>query len=188
MKKFLQFFGVVVFAALPMLANAHGPTRQMVEESVQIDASPEKVWEVVKDFSALEKWHPAIASTEMLDDKTRLLTLKGDGNVTITEELDKINDEKMTLIYKIEDMSVVKTITFNSQDTPYYTLPVSNYKAWIFVKPKGDGTEVTWRAKFYRSFMANPPVPEGQSDDDAVKAIKGVVTAGLDNLKVIMEK
>ena len=124
----------------------------------------------------------------MKDDKVRVLTLKSEGNPTITEELDKINDEKMTLIYKITDMSVVKTITFNSQDTPYYTLPVSTYKSWMYVNEVDGGTEVRWRGKFYRSFMDNPPVPEGQSDAEAVEAVTAVYKSGLENLKNIMEK
>jgi mxaD protein len=94
----------------------------------------------------------------------------------------------MMMIYTIEEMSVVNTITFNSKDTPYYTLPVNNYKAWLSVKAKDGGSEVTWKAKFYRSFMDNPPVPEGQSDADAVAAIKNVATSGLNNLKAILEK
>jgi mxaD protein len=36
--------------------------------------------------------------------------------------------------------------------------------------------------------MDNPPVPEGQSDQDAVDAVKGVFKAGLENLKAISEK
>jgi len=36
--------------------------------------------------------------------------------------------------------------------------------------------------------MDNPPVPEGQSDKDAINSIKGVITSGLENLKVVMEK
>lgn len=187
MKKLLQFFALALMV-VPMLASAHGPTRQQVKESIIINAAPEKVWEVVSDFAGLHNWHPAIASTEMTSDKVRVLTLKAEGNPTITEELDKLDAEKMTMIYKITDMSVVKTITFNSKDTPYYTLPVNNYKAWLTVKAKDGGSEVTWKAKFYRSFMDNPPVPEGQADADAVAAIKDVATSGLNNLKAILEK
>jgi mxaD protein len=187
MKKLLQFFALAVMV-VPMLANAHGPTRQQVKESVFINAAPEKVWEMVSDFSGLHNWHPAVASTEMTSDNIRVLTLKADGNPTITEELDKVDNEKMMMIYTIEEMSVVNTITFNSKDTPYYTLPVNNYKAWLTVKAKDGGSEVTWKAKFYRSFMDNPPVPEGQSDADAVAAIKNVATSGLNNLKAILEK
>lgn len=196
MKKFLHFIAAALIA-VPMVSMAHGPSRQQVKETITINASPEKVWAMVKDFGGLDKWHPAVASVKVgttTDDrdgkehKTRVLTLASEGNPTITEELLKVDDEKMMLTYKIIDMSVVKTITFNSKDTPYYTLPVSTYKSWLTVKAVDGGSQVQWKSKFYRSFMDNPPVPEGQSDKDAYNTIKGVVTAGLENLKVIMEK
>jgi mxaD protein len=187
MKKFLHFIAAALIA-VPMISMAHGPSRQQVKETITINATPEKVWAMVKDFGSLDKWHPAVANVEMKDDKTRVLTLASDGSPTITEELLKSDDEKMMLTYKITDMSVVKTITFNSKDTPYFTLPVSTYKSWMTVKAVDGGSEVQWKSKFYRSFMDNPPVPEGQSDKDAYNTIKGVITAGLENLKVIMEK
>jgi mxaD protein len=102
--------------------------------------------------------------------------------------LKKIDAEKMALTYKITEQSVVKTITFNSKDTPYFSLPVNNYKATISVKAVDGGSEVTWKGKFYRSFMDNPPVPEGQSDKEAVEAVSAMYKAGLENLKAIMEK
>jgi len=186
MKKFLVLI-VAALVALPMISSAHGPSRQQVKEKITINASPEKVWAMVKDFGGLHNWHPAVASTELTGD-TRVLTLASEGNPTITEQLISANDEKMMLTYKITGMSVVKTITFNSKDTPYFTLPVATYKSWITVKAVDGGSEVQWKSKFYRSFMDNPPVPEGQSDKDAVNSIKGVITAGLENLKVVMEK
>lgn len=187
MNKFLQVIAAALIT-IPMIATAHGPTRQQVVETITINAAPDKVWAMVKDFGGLHNWHPAVKSTELKSDTTRCLTLDAEGSPTITEELLKSDDEKMTLSYKITDMSIVKTITFNSKDTHYYTLPVSTYKAWITVKAVDGGSEVKWKAKFYRSFMDNPPVPEGQSDKDAANAIKGVFTSGLENLKVIMEK
>jgi mxaD protein len=187
MKKFIQLLAASMML-LPMLASAHGPTRQSAEESVFINAAPEKVWAVIKDVSAMENWHPAVASTEMVDDKTRILTLNAEGNPTITNEIKKIDDEKMSLTYKITEQSVVKTIEFNSKETPYYSLPVNNYKATISVKAKDGGSEVSWKGKFYRSFMDNPPVPEGQSDAEAVEAVSAVYQAGLNNLKAMMEK
>ncbi|MEX0615755.1 MAG: SRPBCC family protein [Methylophaga sp.] len=187
MKKLLQFFAIAL-TVVPVMANAHGPTRQMVEEKIVINAPIDKVWAMVKDFSAIDQWHPAVKSVELKDDKTRVLTLNAEGNPTITEELDKIDEERKTLIYTIDEMSVVKTITFNSKDTPYYTLPVSTYKSWMYVKEVDGGTEVKWRGKFYRSFMDNPPVPEGQSDSEAVEAITAVYTSGLEGLKNVLEK
>ncbi|MCX4190477.1 SRPBCC family protein [Methylophaga sp. OBS3] len=187
MKKLLQFFAIAM-TVVPVVASAHGPTRQMVEEKVVINAPADKVWALVSDFTAIDQWHPAVQSVEMKGDNVRVLTLNVDGNPTITEELDKVDEERKTLIYKIEDMSVVKTITFNSKDTPYYTLPVSTYKSWMYVKEVDGGTEVKWRGKFYRSFMDNPPVPEGQSDSDAVDAVTAVYKAGLENMKTVLEK
>jgi mxaD protein len=187
MKKILHLI-IAALIVVPMVASAHGPSRQQVKEKIMIKASPDKVWAMVKDFSAIDKWHPAVKSVEMKDDKTRILTLGSEGNPTITEELQKVDDEKMMLVYKITDMSVVKTITFNSKDTPYFTLPVATYKSWMTVKAVDGGSEVQWKSKFYRSFMDNPPVPEGQSDSDAVNTIKSVITSGLENLKVVMEK
>lgn len=187
MKKFISLIAAALLVA-PMLASAHGPSRQQVKEKITINAAPEKVWAMVKDFGGLHNWHPAIKSTELKGDTTRVLTLASEGNPTITEELIKADDEKMMLTYKITDMSVINTITFNSKDTPYFTLPVATYKSWITVKAVDGGSEVQWKSKFYRSFMDNPPVPEGQSDKDAVAAITAVVTTGLDNLKVVMEK
>ena len=187
MKKFLYFIAATMIA-VPMLASAHGPTRQMVEEKIIINAAPDKVWAMVKDFGGIDKWHPAVTSTVLKDEKTRVLTLASEGNPTITEELVSSDDEKMAMVYKIADMSVVKTITFNSKDTPYFTLPVANYKSWLTVKSVDGGTEVKWKGKFYRSFMDNPPVPEGQSDQDAIDTIQAVYTSGLENLKSILEK
>ena len=174
--------------AIPVVATAHGPTRQQVTGQITIHASPEKVWKVVKDFGGLHNWHPSVISSKLKDKNTRILTLAAEGNPTITEKLLTVDDDKMIMSYKITDMTVVKTITFNSKDTPYFTLPVSTYKAWLTVRSADGGSQVKWKAKFYRSFMDNPPVPEGQSDKDAVNAVNAVINAGLKNLKALMEK
>jgi mxaD protein len=186
MKKFIQLIATTLML-MPLIATAHGPTRQAASEKIIINAAPEKVWAVISDFSSMS-WHPAVASTELKDDKTRVLTLNSDGNPTVTNELKKIDAAKMALTYKITEQSVVKTITFNSKDTPYFALPVNNYKATISVKAVDGGSEVSWKGKFYRSFMDNPPVPEGQSDAEAVEAVSAMYKAGLENLKAIMEK
>mgnify|MGYP000739348441 CR=1 FL=1 len=187
MKKFLYLIAAALIA-VPMVSSAHGPSRQQVKEKITINAAPEKVWAMVKDFGGINNWHPTVASAELTDDKNRVVTLTTEGNPTISEQLLKTDDEKMMMTTKITDMSVVKTITFNSKDTPYFTLPVATFKSWISVKAVDGGSEVLWKSKFYRSFMDNPPVPEGQSDKDSVNAVKAYVTTGLENLKVVLEK
>ncbi|MDH3638791.1 MAG: SRPBCC family protein [Gammaproteobacteria bacterium] len=165
---------------------AHGPTRQQVTESVSIDAPPQQVWAMVGNFSALHEWHPAIASTEMQDDKTRILSLAQGG--TITEELKQIDDAKMMLKYRIAEMSTVETFEFAGKPLERKVLPVNTYSATLSVAAGDTGSTVTWKGKFYRGYLLNPPTPEGMSDKDAVDAITAVYRAGLDNLKSMLEK
>lgn len=44
-------------------ASAHGPSRNKIVETVDIDRPVDKVWAIVKDFDGLAKWHPAVASS-----------------------------------------------------------------------------------------------------------------------------
>lgn len=187
MKKLLQMAALTALA-VPMLAVAHGPTRQVVDEKIVINAPIETVWEMVKDFEAIGDWHPEVKQVEMQDAETRVITLERDGDPTVTEQIHSVNEERTTLIFNIRDMSVTETIIFNSQETPYYTFPVSTYRSWMFVKEVDGGTEVRWNGKFYRSFMSNPPVPEGQSDSDAVAEVKAFYIKGLEGLKATLEK
>ncbi|HNH93598.1 SRPBCC family protein [Accumulibacter sp.] len=156
------------------VALAHGPTRQKVTESVTVKATPDQVWAALKDFGAMEKWHPAVEKT--VADKgssvgsTRTLTLKGGG--TVVEELESYSDADRKLSYRMKDPGPI---------------PVSNYSATISVKPADGGSVVEWRGAFYRKFMNNDPPPD-QNDEAAVKAITGVYQAGLANIKAMFEK
>ena len=61
-----------------------------------INASAGKVWKAVKDFNALNTWHPAVAKDDIVEGTNntvgavRLLTLKDGG--TIKEKLLAFND------------------------------------------------------------------------------------------------
>jgi uncharacterized protein YndB with AHSA1/START domain len=156
-------------------ALAHGPTRQKVTESITINASPQKVWDTIKDFDALAKWHPAVAQSPATKGNevgsVRTLTLKDGGK--IVETLEDYNAEKMTYKYRAADGGA---------------LPVSNYSSTISVKPADGGKAIVeWRGAFYRAYPNNNP-PPGQDDEAAVKAITGVYQSGLANLQKIVEK
>src|SRR3954470_16242411 len=84
-------------------AWAHGPTRQKVTETIEINAAPAKVWAAMGNFQDMS-WHPAVQKTEGTDGNTpdkakRLLTL-GPG-ATIEEELYKYDPEGMSYSYRI---------------------------------------------------------------------------------------
>lgn len=174
MKKILALLAI---GLLPLTAAAHGPSPQKVEKTVVIDASPDKVWTLVKDFGNMQKWHPAVESTKLdkrtvdgTEETVRLLTLKGGG--TILENLKNIDEDSKQLKYGIIEGA----------------LPVSDYYSTITVKEaEGGKTEVKWMGRFYRVYKLNPPIPPGQDDKSALDAINGVYDAGLANLKKVAE-
>jgi Polyketide cyclase / dehydrase and lipid transport len=167
-------FGLAALALIPAAASAHGPSRQKVTETVEINASPDKVWKVIGNFQDMS-WHPAIAKTEGTGGNevkaTRTLTLKSGG--TLDEELVKYDPEKKTYKYEMHNPDVK-------------VLPVKNYSSILSVKGEGDKSTVEWRGAFYRGFMNNDPPPE-LSDEAAKKAVTGVYRSGLDALKQKLE-
>lgn len=173
--KFMRLAAVAALATVSFTAHAHGPTRQKVSESVEINAPADKVWAVVGNFQD-GSWIPVVEKTEGKGGNepkaTRTLTLKG--GATVQEELSKYDAEKKSLMYRIDKVDVK-------------TLPVNDYSSWIELDPQGDKTKVTWRGAFYRGYMNNDPPPD-LNDEAAKKAVQGLYRAGLDNLKAKVEK
>jgi Polyketide cyclase / dehydrase and lipid transport len=155
-------------------ASAHGPSRQKVVSTIEINAPLDKVWAVIGNFQDMS-WHPAFEKTEGEGGNgagaTRKLTVKGGG--TIEEKLIKHSDEDKSLTYEITTVDVK-------------VVPVTNYAATISAKGTADKAIVEWRGAFYRGYVNNDPPPE-LSDEAAVKAITGVYQAGLAALKKKLE-
>jgi hypothetical protein len=168
----LFMFALAVLAS--PLAMAHGPTRQKVVETVEINAPADKVWALVGDFAGWQKWHPAVESSTA--DKgneagsTRRLSIKG--GKFLDEELETYDAAAMSVKYRIK-----------SGDA----LPVTNYSSTIKVSSVGSKCTVEWRGAFYRGYPNNNPPPE-QSDEAAVAAVTGVYKTGLAQLKILAEK
>lgn len=173
-------FAILGFAMLlPFSASAaNAPSQQKVIREVIIKTTPEKVWDVVKDFANIHKWHPAVESTttETKADESgeqllhRTLTLKGGG--TILEKQTINSDAEMKIEYRIVDG----------------VLPVSGYRSNMVVKagPGSGESTVTWTGRFYNK--ANKvDAPKGEDNETAVKSIEGVYDSGLANLKKVLE-
>lgn len=165
---------VVAFASLaPVLASAHGPTRQKVNETIEINAPADKVWAVVGNFQDLG-WTGIATKTEGTGDNTagatRKLTVPSG---TIDEKLNKYNAEGKSYSYEITqvDPSV---------------LPVANYSSTITVSGDASKSKVEWKGAFYRSYTLNDPPPE-QSDEAALKSITDLYKNALANLKAKLE-
>lgn len=182
-----KYFALPLFL-FSVFAYAHGPVRQDTDETITINAPADKVWGIIKNYGDMS-WLPPVKSTEIKGGNekgaVRVLTLQDGG--TITEELKKYDDAKMSYAYKITDMSDAKTITHAGKEEKVPVVPVANYSATITVEPQGANSSVHWKAGYYRAYTNNEP-PEEMNEAAANAAIKGIFTTGLNNLKAVAEK
>ena len=167
---------VLTISALAAGYAAAAAPQLHVTKSITINAPAAAVWRAAKDFSGLNTWHPAVAKDEIVEGENntagavRLLTLKDGG--TIKEKLLSFDDAGRTFKY-----SIVEGV-----------LPVSDYTSTFAVTPAGKNrTLVSWSGRFKRKNLGEHPA-ENENDKTAVDAIGAVYTAGLDNLKKLVEE
>lgn len=69
------------------------------------------------------------------------------------------------------------------------TTAASDYNSFLTVKagPGAGESTVTWVARFYRVYKLNPPIPAGQDDESALKAVNAMMDSGLPGLKKAVE-
>lgn len=161
----LSALGMGVVAQHLAAASPH----LVVEETTAIAASPELVWQSVKNFNDM-RWHPAVASTQLTaghnnePQAIRRLTLAGGG--AIVEQLLAHDDQQKTQRYTIIESP----------------LPVDDYQATLTVSPDGSGMSVLkWEARF-RARDA-----DGAGTESIVRSIRDILQAGLYKLKATME-
>ncbi len=175
MKKIAAFVSIALFA-WGGTAHAHGGTRQKVVESIEINASPDAVWNIIKDFGDAT-WMPAVASSKSDKDSekgaVRELTLKKGG--VLKEELKDIDPTTHTIKYRVHE------------EPDCSVMAVNNYSATISVSPAGNGSKVEWTSAAYRCFTPNNP-PPGQDEKAAIAAMTSLAKESLENLKALAEK
>lgn len=163
------------WAATSAAQATAGAPQLHVSKSITINAPADKVWNAVKDFDALNTWHPALEKDQIVEGTNntvgavRLLTLKGGG--TIKERLLRFNPAKRSFSYEIIEG----------------VIPVSGYKSRLVVSAAGDNVStVTWSGRFKRKNTGANPA-DNENDKAAVDTISGVYQGGLDNLKKMLE-
>jgi mxaD protein len=170
----LAGFLLLLFGAFA--AEAHGPTPQKVEETIDIAAPPAAVWAILQDFGGIAAWHPLLAKSEGKGGNARSaereLTLKAGG--VLKDGLDDFNDAEMSYSYRLAKENIA-------------AFPVSFYSAEISVKPgQNGGSVVEWIGRFYRADTGNEP-PEDKNDAAAIAAMKSFIGEGLKGLKAKAE-
>ena len=88
--------GVAVLALMTVAVSAHGPTRQKVTETVEINAPPEQVWKSIGNFRDM-RWHPAIEKVEGVGDHPEDIDADPSGGVRLRRLLGHGRDELAAL-------------------------------------------------------------------------------------------
>jgi len=139
-----------------------------VYQSGILPASPERVWEKVRDFNALPEWHPAIASSELEGAPgvggVRHFFLQEGGE--LREKLLGLSDREHRCDYTI-------------LESP---MPLKNYLATFKLYPITTTGETFM--EWYASFDATDPAAES----DTVSTVSGVFSSGIESLRAHFAK
>jgi hypothetical protein len=174
-KKILAAIALVAVSVAGSMASADPPKTLKVTRTADINAPVDKVWDAIKSFDSLNKWHPGFSADEITKGENnkpgavRKLTVK-DGP-SFTEELLAFDEADHSYRYRIIESP----------------LPLRDYVSRISVKPGASGgAHVTWSGTFKRKSTSDNP-PEAENDAAATKLITGVYDAGLANLKKMLQ-
>ena len=163
---------VILLLSTPI--SGHGPSRQKVSESIEINATSDEVWKIVSDFNNFN-WNKSVEKTSASSNDVgaeRIIFFKS--GESIKQKLEKIDESKMMVNWRIIE-------------TDNKVLPVNSYSAKIFVKQTDNKTKVTYKSGFYRGFMGNDP-PSELNDENSKKKVKIFIVENLNGLKKIIEK
>ena len=174
MNFFKLFFLIVLIVSFNNSADGHGPSRQKVNEKIEINTNPDKVWEIVKNYMKFD-WNSSVKKvTAENNDIGSERKLEFEGGKFVKQKLEKIDETK-------------KLISWRIIETSNDVMPVNSYAAKIFVKESENGkTIVNYKAGFYRGFMGNDP-PEQLNDENSKKKVSIFIKNSLEGLKSIAE-
>lgn len=142
-----------------------------VRRSTVIDAPIAAVWDVLRDFNAHDRWHPAVIRSRLEDGRrtdqigaVRNFHLTGGENVR--ERLLSLSDRSHSFRYTIVGADI----------------PLHNYVAEVNLKPVTDGNRTfwTWQSRF--------DTPPGQENELAQLVAEGVYEAGFNAVRERVER
>jgi len=174
MSYFKNSITLLVILLISNPTYGHGPSRQKVSESIEINASKEEVWKIVSDFNNFN-WNKSVEETKANSNGVgaeRTIVFKS--GESIIQKLEKIDENKMMVNWRIIE-------------TDNKVLPVNSYSAKVFVKSSDSKTKVIYKSGFYRGFMGNDP-PTELNDENSKKKVKIFIVENLNGLKKIIEK
>ena len=129
---------------------------QIVDESVELAATPDDVWSLIGQFGGA--WHPLTARVNLTGAGIgQLRTIQTIDGQQMVERLEAIDNAKRFFRY-----------------TNVAGMAASQYTGTLEVKPKGSGSVVDWRAQF---------VATGKTDRAVKVIVLTLLKTGLESLK-----
>jgi hypothetical protein len=136
---------------------------KQVSITQSVDASAEKVWNILRTGTNLDKWIPFISACK-LEGKgvgAKRICTTADGKV-LKETILLVDDSNRSFKYRIDEQDV---------------LPTKNYVGTVSVSENMGKTEVMWIADFEMTIEAAWPEVEKGLTDLLTGAISGLETA-----------
>src|SRR5580692_5565538 len=129
---------------------------QQVLDSINLDATPDKIWELIGQFGG--DWHPLIANIKLIGNGIgQLRMIETIDGKQIIERLDAIDNSARSYRY-----------------TNISGIPASDYTGTLAVKPNGAGSSVEWQAQY---------LGNGQGDLIVRTIVSTLFKTGLESLK-----
>ena len=98
-----------------------------IQETITIDADPERVWAVAGDIGNIADWVPALASSTVDGDQRSCTTVDGAG---LTERIVERDDAERYDVYEITDSP----------------MPLNSYRSVLSVQAHDGHSHVAWSA------------------------------------------
>lgn len=129
---------------------------EQINETITIDADPDRVWAVAGDVANIADWLPALASSSVDGDQRSCTTVEG---ADLTERIVERNDAERYYVYEITASP----------------MPVSSYRSVLSVSGHDGHAHVAWSAEME---------PAGDaSATELEQTFKQIYRNGLENLR-----
>ncbi|MEM8650121.1 MAG: SRPBCC family protein [Pseudomonadota bacterium] len=137
-----------------------------VKRSTILDAPVEAVWDIIRDFNGHDRWHPAVATSQI--ERSESSDRVGCVRKFKLEDGSELREKLLSL----SDMET--TFTYCLLDTP---IPLFNYVAHVRLFPvtDDDTTFWEWESRF--------DTPKGRENELADLVGDGIYTAGFEAIR-----
>ncbi len=134
-----------------------------------MDAPVEAVWDVLRDFNGHDRWHPAVASSQI--ERNNPSDLVGCVRRFKLEDGSQLREQLLTL------SDLEQSFSYCLLDTP---VPLFNYVAHVRLAPVTDGDRTFWE------WESRFDTPKGREDELREVVSENIYQAGFDAIRAHM--